>query len=351
MVPFFLSKKKGLSFYFELPNLYNICLQALCNLSILPFVESGSDRFSFGFKPYRYSSDVYIYIKKLFQSNRNLSFFYHHKFDLLNSLDTNVWLFKNFPFDRTIFKDLVKKDNVSFFTNYQDFYVRRFDFSNTIKNFLFDGLVRIFKSKFYFTLTFIRSHKRKLKTIVKNSFDLNIYSMIVKLNYYISQWTINHHFTDYFWDIWSEMDTYTNKLLWKWARRRHPRRPNTWIYNKYWKSFMGSWKFFSIDSITGNINFLQSHYSLETFIYRFPISLEIYDLRNYKKVKEVCFKKNKNVLKGLYSLLWYKQQGLCFSCKRPFFLFHLGCFKLCKKYEDTDNSISNILMLHNYCYF
>ena len=154
LVPFFLSKKKGLSFYFELPNLSNICLQALCNLAILPFVEPRSDRFSFGFRPYRYSSDVFLYIKKLFQSHRNLSFIDHHKFDLLNSLDTNVWLFKNFPFDKAKFKNLVKEANISFSHNDQDFYVRQFDFFNTIKNFLFDGLVRIFKSKFYFTLTF-----------------------------------------------------------------------------------------------------------------------------------------------------------------------------------------------------
>ena len=218
----------------------------------------------------------------------------------------------------------------------------------------FDWKFSYWKHKYFYgklSVNTIRSHKMRLKNIVKNSFDLNTYAMIDKLNYYIFQWTINHNFTDSFWDIWSEMDTYSNKLLWKWARRRHPRRPNTWIYNKYWKSFMGSWKFFSIDSITGNINFLQSHYSLETFIYRFPISLDIYDLTNEKKVKEVCFKKNKDVLKGLYSLLWYKQQGLCFSCKRPFFFFHLGCFKLCKKYEGVDNSIFSIFMLHNYCYF
>lgn len=246
-----------------------------------------------------------------------------------------------------IYKFLVSRGLVFNFSSQNVKYINQgFDF--------FSWKFSYWKHKYLYgklSVNALRSHKRKLKNIVKNSFDLNTYAMIAKLNYYIFQWTINHNFVDYFWDIWSEMDTYINKVLWKWARRRHPRRPNTWIYNKYWKSFMGSWKFFSIDSITGNINFLQSHYSLETFIYRFPISLDIYDLTNDKKLKEVCFKKNKNVLKGLYSLLWHKQQGLCFSCKRPFFLFHLGCFKLCRKYEGTANSISSIFMLHNYCYF
>nr|YP_010700462.1 putative group II intron reverse transcriptase/maturase RoaA [Strombomonas costata]WCH63601.1 putative group II intron reverse transcriptase/maturase RoaA [Strombomonas costata] len=353
MISFFVSKKKGLSFYFELPNLYYKCLQALCNLSVLPFVESRSDRFSLSFRPYRYCSDIFLCLKHILNFS-DLSFFSHCNFDLLNFPTKQAWLFKNFPFDKTIFNKLLGNIKTLFSLNdikSDGFYINQFSISNTVRNFLFDGLVRIFKPKFYLTLTLIRNHKSRLKNIVKNSFDLNTYNMVSKLNYYISRWIADSNFTDCFWDVWCEMDMYTNKLLWKWARRRHSRRPNIWIYNKYWKPFLSNWKFFSVDSITGNIAFLKSHYSVKPFIYRLPISLDVFDLRNDKKVRELNFKRYKTVLKGLYFLLWHKQHGLCFTCNRPFFLFRFGCFKVCKKAYKNTNFISSMVLLHKYCYF
>ena len=60
-----------------------------------------------------------------------------------------------------------------------------------------------------------------------------------------------------------ELDVYLYRLLWKWAKRRHPRRNNTWIYSKYWKVFGGIWSFYVVNNLNGELTFLNSHVYLK----------------------------------------------------------------------------------------
>jgi RNA-directed DNA polymerase len=194
----------------------------------------------------------------------------------------------------------------------------------------------------------VRRHKIKLKILIKNNQNAEVFNFLTLLNKVIFFWSIYYSGFDCFWDIWGELDVYLYKILWKWARRRHPRRPNTWIFYKYWRYFSGSWRFFSLNTIKGNIRILRSH-SVNLFIvYRLPFSINSFDCVNTRKINFFCFNKYKFFFVGILKLLWYKQNGICFFCKKNFSLIDFNSVKL-YRFSVNKNYISNFVLVHSYC--
>jgi RNA-directed DNA polymerase len=58
--------------------------------------------------------------------------------------------------------------------------------------------------------------------------------LIAKLNPIIRGWT-NYHRSVVSSKIFQKIDSIIWKMLWKWAKRRHPNKSRKWIANKYWK--------------------------------------------------------------------------------------------------------------------
>lgn len=58
--------------------------------------------------------------------------------------------------------------------------------------------------------------------------------LISKLNPIIRGWA-NYHNSIVSSDTFRTLDHKIWELLWKWAKRRHPKKPKNWIVNKYWK--------------------------------------------------------------------------------------------------------------------
>jgi hypothetical protein len=163
-----------------------------------------------------------------------------------------------------------------------------------------------------------KKQKLLLKQLVKRHTNQNINSLIKYLNKRINFWKQKFILLNINKNISKKLDIYLNKLLWKRVKRIHPRRPNTWIYNKYWKYILGTWKFSILDE-RGRFNTLTSYQSnnvINTFN-RLPysfISLEIYDLR---KLLSIYFKFFKNKNFGIKNIMYNKQKGLCYKCKFP----------------------------------
>jgi len=80
-----------------------------------------------------------------------------------------------------------------------------------------------------------QSHKFKLRDLVKNSRNKPPSALISDLNPIIRGWCNYHRCCSGIRSVWSKINQYLYRLLWKWARRRHPRRSRLWIYDKYWK--------------------------------------------------------------------------------------------------------------------
>lgn len=194
----------------------------------------------------------------------------------------------------------------------------------------------------------IRLHKLQLKTVIKNFGNSDCFTLLNFINRVLFDWSFHYSCTDFSWDIWGELDIYLNKLLWKWARRRHPRRPNTWIYRKYWKSFFGNFKFFALDSLTSRVIFLRSHCLPNLVIYRLPLSVHNYDLLNSQKIESLFYKKFSYIFYGVFRSLWIKQRGLCFRCRKTFYFINFSNVKV-SNIKCSRNYLYNLVLLHSYC--
>lgn len=200
---------------------------------------------------------------------------------------------------------------------------------------------------------FLRDYKRKLKIIVKNSYSMSVVSFLLFLNEQISNWIFSFGSFSNSYSIYFSLDFYLYRLLWRWARRRHPRRPNTWIYSKYWKFINGRWNFVILDSNTGQFIFLKSHFSIGRKFYSLPFSLNVFSLLNESKINFVFFKKFSYKLNGIYYYLWKKQYGLCASCKKFLFINDFSSIKISSFSTSRKNTISynfsRFVLLHKFC--
>jgi hypothetical protein len=166
----------------------------------------------------------------------------------------------------------------------------------------------------------IRNYKRGLKLIVKST--NNLAYLISLLNDKVLGFRVNFSFCDFYIYYASFLDLYLNKLLWKWARRRHPRRTHSWIYSKYWTFFSGHYKFFSLDSKISKFLILRSHKMLTGEIFsRFPLTFDVFDLFNIRKMKVLLCRKFKTTYNGFYRTIFESQKGVCFFCGESLLAF------------------------------
>lgn len=180
-----------------------------------------------------------------------------------------------------------------------------------------------------------------LKNIIKNSFNLPVYKLILILNREILLWNRRGYFTINLKEVGFEMDLYLYKLLWKFLKRIHPRRSNTWLYTKYWKNFSGIWRFFSFDPKKNIIIYLVNHYSEVKDLYFLPSLFNFFYLQNIKKIATFCFNTYKFYFRGFIYIVFVKQKSLCYRCSQVLKPF---TFKLAYIYGSRVP-----ILLHDYC--
>lgn len=199
----------------------------------------------------------------------------------------------------------------------------------------------------------IRNHKRKLKTLIKNSLGSNFFVILSLINNLVSEWVNVYGCSDFFFDVEGNLDVYLFKLLWNWAKRRHPRRPNTWIYLKYWKYFdvERRWNFFFIDFTIGRCLFLFLHTSyFNKNVYRIPSSMNVFDITFFSKLGLVWMKKLSTFLSGFYLILWKKQSGRCFICNKLFLKVGFNDVKILSL-KKNQSFLSDFFLVHKVCFF
>lgn len=138
----YVPKRNGLVFFFNLPSFFFVCFENLFDLSFLPFVETKTDKFSFGFRPYRDCSDVFVQLKKsILKKNR---VFLLSKINISNFFsDTNkCWILKNIPLKLSFFKRWLNLNAVHFNKlNYDLLLKFRGGLFFSVFNFILNGLV------------------------------------------------------------------------------------------------------------------------------------------------------------------------------------------------------------------
>ena len=81
----------------------------------------------------------------------------------------------------------------------------------------------------------IKSIKLKIKDICKSGCRLSQDELIRKLNPVIIGWA-NYHSGNVAKKVFSAIDKQVFERLWKWAKKRHSNKSNTWIKDRYWHS-------------------------------------------------------------------------------------------------------------------
>ncbi|MGK7902756.1 MAG: group II intron reverse transcriptase/maturase [Hormoscilla sp.] len=89
----------------------------------------------------------------------------------------------------------------------------------------------------------IGKHKERLAAIVTSYKTAPQAALIGKLNPIIRGWA-NYFRTGVSKETFSELDHYLWRILWNWAKRRHPNKSAQWIAKKYWSIGQdGQWRF------------------------------------------------------------------------------------------------------------
>lgn len=93
----------------------------------------------------------------------------------------------------------------------------------------------------------ICSIKKKVKDIIINNKATKTGNLIRYLNQVIRGWA-NYHKHVVSKAVFSSIDNYIFRLLWKWAKRRHPKKNMFWLKDKYFKSMhLRNWVFCAKD--------------------------------------------------------------------------------------------------------
>lgn len=96
---------------------------------------------------------------------------------------------------------------------------------------------------------FMRKVTKKISEIIKNNRTTKQEILIQRLNQVLIGWA-NYHQGTCAKKCFGTIDNRTWKMLWKWAKRRHPNKKHQWIIDKYWKEYKGRrWAFRTEKSI------------------------------------------------------------------------------------------------------
>jgi len=164
----------------------------------------------------------------------------------------------------------------------------------------------------------IKPSKQSIQTIVRNLSDTILKRgkaweqdvLIMKLNQQVQGWA-NYHQSVVASEAFAHLDYMLYQLLWRWAKRRHPKKGQWWISTKYWHR-------------KGNRNWVFSSEGKQL------VRVDHIPIVRHRKVKEAAnyyldneyftqrkFNHGMARLSGRFKLIWKKQKGRCYHCELP----------------------------------
>jgi RNA-directed DNA polymerase len=161
---------------------------------------------------------------------------------------------------------------------------------------------------------------RKIRNIVKANLQAKAENLIRLLNPIIRGWAQYHrHVVSK--AVFSTIDHFLFKILWRWARRRHRNKSAWWVKEKYFRSHKGrNWIFFGKDSegrgqevwlYTAARTSIQRHVKIKGKANPYDPAWEMY----FEKRLDAKMRSN---LSGRRKLLylWEEQNGTCPVCNQ-----------------------------------
>ena len=191
----------------------------------------------------------------------------------------------------------------------------------------------------------IQKVTEKISSIIKKGNNWTQEALIKILNPIITGWS-NYHQGVVSKKVFNNLDSRIWKMLWKWAKRRHPNKSRTWIANKYWHT-KGTRKW----AFSTEINQLKllSH---KKIVRHLQIKLNMNPYLDKDYFIERRFNQGAKKLSGKLNNVWVNQKGKCPICNLPIDinvdaeerpLHH-------KNGNRKNNSISNLAYTHVHCH-
>lgn len=167
--------------------------------------------------------------------------------------------------------------------------------------------------------------------------------LIKKLNQQIRGWA-NYHQSVCASEAFTHIDYVLYKLLWRWAKRRHPQKNRGWIASNYWHSKQGrNWIFSTEDSEL----LCLSHIPIVRHTKIRMVANPYFDTQYFNDRK---FQHGMKRLSGRFKQVWKNQKGCCYHCGLPMDISDEReiFFKVPKAMGGKDE-VRNMAYVHKYC--
>jgi len=167
--------------------------------------------------------------------------------------------------------------------------------------------------------------------------------LIQKLNQQIRGWT-NYHQSVCASHAFAHTDYMLYQLLWRWAKRRHPKKGQWWVSTKYWhRKGTRSWVF-----CTDNVELLRVDHIPIVRHTRVRMDANPYLEPEYFIQRQ--FNHGMKRLSGRFKQIWRNQEGRCYHCDQPMDVRDERemYFKVPKSSGGKDE-VRNMAYVHKHC--
>lgn len=212
-------------------------------------------------------------------------------------------------------------------------------------------LIKPSKKNIHAFLTSIRNTIRKMATVKQES-------LIAKLNPMIRGWAYYHRYINSK-DVYGKIDHEIWSALWRWAKRRHPKKGLGWIRKRYFHTIDGvKWQFAcKVEDIMGNTKMLKRVLASDIKIVRY---IPIKQAANpFDPEWDAYFEKRESYKMTLNSegrqtlnSLRKCQKGICPQCGEAFSkLGHRGVIHYAKgRLKGGKPTFENLSLVHFKCH-
>lgn len=190
-------------------------------------------------------------------------------------------------------------------------------------------------------------YKRQLKLTLKQNSNFSILQLVKELNLKFNFW--NNTFFLFEKRFFYLINFYLCRNLLNFILRRYPKKKKTSIYERHYFFTQGKWTF-TDTNVTNGIILSIFHKSLVN-LFCFPICLNFFEYFNKYTKLEICLKRGENMLKHQCKLLWKKQKGVCFKCKRPLYIliYNNSSVESINSFNKNTLLKSSIVLVHRHC--
>lgn len=122
------------------------------------------------------------------------------------------------------------------------FNVRQYRVGKTHSGRISKSMVLGFKTLIKPSKTAVKQHYQELARIIEDNRQVTQAQLIEKLNRVTRGWA-RYYSSAVSKRVFSKLSHLMFVKLWRWAKRRHPRKPRKWIARKYWPRQKGKWQF------------------------------------------------------------------------------------------------------------